>query len=306
MARAQIPRRIVVLSYAPPEEESVRRTLRAFREGLAAESLAEGRDYAVEVIHAPLGEGLPRRVREALKREPALLVALTTPVAQAVARETRAVPIVFGIVSDPVGSGLVASLPRPGGNVTGISNMLPALSGKVLELLLELIPGAARVAVLWNPDNPAKLLELQELRAAARTRGVALRELPARSAPEIETALAGAAAERVHALLILAETLTNNHRRRIAELSLASRLPVVANNLLPIEAGGLASYAPDYTELSRRMGAQAAKILRGTKPSELPVELPAKFQLAVNLKTARTLGLTVPRPVLLRADKVIE
>lgn len=226
--------------------------------------------------------------------------------AQAAAKAARDTPILFTAVSDPVDSGLVASLARPGGNVTGVSTMLPELSGKLLELVRELLPEAARIAVLWNPDNPAKALELRALRDAASRHRISLRELPARSKEQIEAELADLGRARVRALVVLGESLTFAHRERIDALARASRVPVVSNLTQHTEAGGLASYTADYAPLNRRLGALAARILAGAKPATLPVELPTRFVLTVNQKSAKAFGITVPQSVLLRADRVIE
>lgn len=304
LARGQISRRIVILSpfhETPATEEEF---LRGFREGLTAEGLNDGSDYILELAPVQVGERLADGVREALRRQATLLVPLTTLVAQATAREARGVPVLFGIVSDPIASGLVASLARPGGNVTGVSNMLPELSGKLLELLLEVIPRTSRVAVLFNPDNPAKLLEVRDLRVATKARGVLLRELPVRSGQDIDLALNAVSKDPAHALVILGEALTHNYAQHIDETTLKIRLPVVSND--PTHAEALASYAPDYAAHNRRLGALAGKVLKGAKPSQLPVELPTKFQLVINQKSARKLGITVPPSILLRADRVIE
>lgn len=300
------PRRIAFVGVTPADAEVTRRILSDFREGLAGEGFAEGRKLAIDFIAEADIAKVPERVAELLRRKPEVLVAVTTPVALAAARATRDTPIVFSTVSDPVGSGLVASLARPGGNVTGVSNMLPELSGKLLELVREIIPGVGRVAVLWNPDNPAKAMELRELRAAGPGGKIALQELPARSGQEIERAVSGLGKDGARALVILGETLTFTHRRKIAELALANRMPVISNNTAHTDVGGLASYSPDYRLLNRRLGALAAKILSGAKPADLPVELPTKFELVVNRKTAKVLGLKIPPSILLRADRVIE
>ena len=302
----QAKRRIAFLGVTPGDAPATLRTLAAFREGLVGEGLLEMRDFAIDYSSEPRIDRVPTKVAELLKGSPALLVAVTTPVAQAAAKATRKVPIIFGTVSDPVGSGLVASLARPGGNVTGVSNMLAALSGKLLELVRELIPGTSRVDVLWNPDNPAKAIEAEELRTAARKLNVALKEFPARTLAEIENALARGVKERPTVLVILGEAVTDTHRKRIAELALAGRIAVVSNISTHTEAGGVMSYQPEYRALYRRVGALAGKILKGAKPADLPVELPAKFELLVNKGAARALAIAIPPSILLRADRVIE
>jgi len=288
------------------DAEAMRRVMASFNEGLAGEGFVEGRNYVIDLVTEPDVARAPERIAQLLARAPAMLVVQTTPVAQAAAMAARETPILFTAVSDPVESGLVASLARPGGNVTGVSTMLPVLSGMLLELVRELIPDAARIAVLWNPDNAAKTLELRALRVAASRHKISLHELPARSKEEIETVLAGLGRAGARALVVLAESLTFAHRERIDELGRASRVPIVSNLTQHTEAGGLASYTADYALLNRRLGALAAKILAGAKPAALPVELPTRFVLTVNQKSAKALGIAVPQTVLLRADRVIE
>jgi putative ABC transport system substrate-binding protein len=298
--------RIAFLGTISADAETMRRIMASFKEGLAGEGFVEGRNYAIDFVAEPDVARAPERIRQLLARAPAVLIVMTTPVAQAAAKAARETPILFTSVSDPVESGLVASLARPGGNITGVSTMLPELSGKLVELVRELLPDAARIAVLWNPDNPAKALELRALRDAASRYGIALHEMPARSKEEIEAVLAGLGRAGVRALVILAETLTFAHRTRIDKLAHASRVPVVSNLTQHTEAGGLASYTADGAFLNRRLGALAAKVLAGAKPATLPVELPTRFVLTVNRKTSRALGFAIPQSVLLRADRVIE
>ncbi len=249
-AKAQRLRRIGYFGVTPPDSAYTEHGLMQFREGLREQGLVEGRDYALEYVWETRIERVPSRMQALAQSGVDLIVAQTTPVALAAAKATRDIPIVFGLVSDPVGSGLVQSLAHPGGNVTGVTNVLPALSGKLLELAREIAPGISRVATMWNPDNPAKTLELHELHAAARQAGVALSLLPVRSTAEIEAALAGMGGTQVQFLVTLSETLTHQYRKRIAELALAARMPSVFNNTSQVEAGGLVSYAPEYTVLS--------------------------------------------------------
>ncbi len=302
----QAQRRIAFLGVAPADAATTRRMLAWFREGLAGEGLLEGRDLTIEYSSEPRIDRVSATVGELLKRNPALLVAITTPVAQSAAKGARQIPVVFGVVSDPVGSGLVASLARPGGNVTGVSNMLPALSGKLLEFVRELVPGISRVGVLWNPDNPAKAMEAEQLRVAARKLNVALEEFPAHTLTEIESALARGIKEKPAVLVVLAETVTQTHSKRIAELTWQSRTVVVSNLSTHTESGGVLSYQPDYMAHHRRVGALAGKILKGALPADLPVELPANFELLVNKRAAKALGIALPPSLLLRADRVIE
>jgi putative ABC transport system substrate-binding protein len=298
--------RVAFLGTMSADAEAMRRTMASFKEGLAGEGFVEGRNYIIDFVAEPDVARASERIRQLLVRTPEVLVVQTTPVAQAAAKATRETPILFTAVSDPLESGLVASLAQPGGNVTGVSTMLPELSGKLLELVKELLPDAARIAVLWNPDNPAKALELRALRDAASRYRISLHELPARSKEEIEAVLAGLGRNGARVLVVLAESLSFAHRKRIDELARASRVPVVSNLTQHTEAGGLASYTADYALLNRRLGALAAKILAGARPAALPVEMPTRFVLTVNQKSAKALGITIPQTVLLRADRVIE
>jgi putative ABC transport system substrate-binding protein len=299
-------RRLAYFGVLPPGDSRVRRDLERFREELKKHGFSQGTDYVLEYLWEQDIKRVPERMGALVAQKVDLIVAITTPVALAAARATREVPIVFGVVSDPVGSGLVAALNRPGRNVTGVTNVLPELSGKLLELAREIVPGAKRIAVMWNPDNPAKVLELRELQAAAKRARVNLEEFPVRSSRDIESALAAVSGAKSTALVTLAETLTDAHRERIAQAALASRVPTVFNLTSHVRAGGLVSYSPDYSVLSRRLGDLAGRILRGSSPAVLPVEQPVRFELVVNLKTARALGIAIPQSVLVRADEVVE
>jgi putative ABC transport system substrate-binding protein len=218
---------------------------------------------------------------------------------------TSTIPIVMLGVADPVASGLVTSLARPGGNVTGTSGAATQVVGKQLELLKETFPDSARVAVLWNPSNPVyQALQLREAEIAARSLRLELQLVEARTPADLDRVFAALAARRP--LLVMGDPVFTAHRRRIGELALARRVPIVTGVSEYAEAGALLSYGPGYSELARRTAVYVDKILKGAQPAELPVEEPTTFEFAVNLKTARTIGVTVPRPVLLRADRVIE
>jgi putative ABC transport system substrate-binding protein len=212
----------------------------------------------------------------------------------------------MSLVNDPVGSGLVASLPRPGGNVTGLTIISPDLQGKRLELLKEVVPKVSRVALLRNPDNPADTAMLREVEAAARTRGVQLQTLDARNHQEIERAFATMIRERAGALLILPDAIFQTQRRQIAELAAKGRLPAVGRMREDAEAGCLMAYGADYRDLVRRAATFVDKILKGAKPGDLPVEQPTQFELVINLNTAKAIGLTIPPSLLQRADQIID
>ena len=235
-----------------------------------------------------------------------VIVAVGGRATQDAQRATRTIPIVMSVVIDPLGSGLVVSLARPGGNVTGLTIMASDLVGKQLELLKEVVPKVSRVALLWNPANPGSAPQLREAEAAARALGVRLQTLEARDPQEIDSAFAAMTRERAGALVILADAILTNQRRQIAELAAKRRLPAVYGVSEYAEAGGLMFYGPSSLDLERRAATFVDKILKGAKPADLPVEQPNKFELVINLKTAKALGLTIPPSVLARADHVIQ
>jgi putative ABC transport system substrate-binding protein len=219
---------------------------------------------------------------------------------------TRTIPIVMSLVTEPVESGLVGSLARPGGNVTGTSIMASDLAGKQFELLKQAVPKVSRIALLWNPANPGGAAQLREAEAAARALGVRLQALEARAPQEIDSAFAAMTKERAGALVVLGDAILYNQRRQIAELAVKSHLPSASALPEYAETGGLIGYSADSMDLERRSATFVDKILKGAKPADLPVEQPTKFGLIINLKTAKALGLTIPPSVLARADEVIQ
>ena len=225
--------------------------------------------------------------------------------AVAVKQATSVIPIVFAVASNPVGTGLVASLVRPGGNATGLSTQAPDLAGKRLELLREVVPRLRRLAILANIGYPASVSEMSEVQAAARTLGLEVVALEIQRAEDIPPAFM-ALNDRAEALYVTADPLVNTNRNRIFTLASIARLPTIANIKELVEAGGLMSYGPNYPDLFRRAGDYVDKILRGTKPADLPVEQPTKFDLVINGAIAKALGLTVPASLLARADEGIE
>ena len=226
--------------------------------------------------------------------------------AQAAQQATKVIPIVMTGPADPVADGLVASLARPGGNITGLAIVSHELIGKELELLREVVPKVTRMAVLWNPTNPGNLHQLRAAQAAAAALGVHLQPLQTRSPGEIEGAFAAMTRDRAGALLVLLDSMLLAQRERIAGLAAKNRLPAVYGLRLHVQAGGLMAYGADQLDSSRRVASYVDKILKGAKPADLPVEQPTKFELVINLKTAKALGLTIPPSLLLRADQVIE
>jgi putative ABC transport system substrate-binding protein len=252
-------------------------------------------------------ERFPSLAAELVRLKVEVIVAGPTPPAVAAKNATGTIPIVMWGVGDPVGQGLVASLARPGGNVTGLSFSVGwETFGKGLELLKETVPKVRRVAVLSNPANASHALAIENVKVAARSLGVQLQLLEARGPEEFEGAFAAMAKERVAALLVPTDPVFFLHRARLAELAAKNRLPSVHSLREYVEAGGLMSYGPSLLDLLRRAATFVDKILKGAKPADLPVEQPTKFELVINLKTAKALGLTIPQSLLLRTDQVIE
>ena len=279
-----------------------------FRQALRELGRVEGQSVTIEYRWA---EGKSERLLDLAKELVRLKVDVIVasggvPPAQAAQRATKEIPIIFVGPADPVAAGLVASLARPGGNITGPSLISDQLVGKGLELLKEVVPKLTRVAVLWNPTNPGNTHQLRGAEAAAVALGVRLLPVEARGPAEIDRAFVAMARERVRALLVVLDAIFIERRERIAELAAKSRLPAVYGYSLFPEARGLMSYAASRSGLIRQAAIYVDKILKGAKPPELPVEQPTKFELVINLKTAKALGLTIPQSVLGRADQVIE
>ena len=252
-------------------------------------------------------ERLPELAAELVRTEPDVLIAgFGTLTAKAAQAATASIPIVFASVGDPIGAGIIKSLNRPGANVTGLSSEAAEISGKRLQILEELVPGIRIVAVLMNPETPFTLLALRELRTATDARGQSLKIFEIRSADQLSTSIEASVKAGAPALIILEDPLLLTLRRQIADIAAKFRLPIIYANREFVEAGGLLSYGPDRRQLFRRAAELVDKILKGAKPADIPVEQPTKFELVVNLKTAKALGLTVPPSLLARADEVIE
>ena len=280
----------------------------AFREGLQKLGWTEGRNIRIDTRWAtPDTESMQRFAKELVALQPDLILSQSTPTTAALLQQTRTIPIVFAIVADPIGSGFVASFPRPGGNVTGFITMEPTMAGKWLELLKEIAPRVARVAMLFNPAT-ATYAEywLNPFKAAAASFAVEAIAAPVHDRSELESVVAAQAREPNGGLIVMPDTFTNAHRVEITSLAARYRLPAVYPYRLFAEVGGLLSYGDDLTDNFRRAATYADRILKGAKPSELPVQAPVKFELVINLKTAKALGLEVPPQLLARADEVIE
>jgi putative tryptophan/tyrosine transport system substrate-binding protein len=278
----------------------------AFLQRLRQLGWIENRNVAIEYRWA---EGRSERfveiAAEFVQLKVDLIVASTTPAAIAAKQATATIPIVFATVNDPVSTGVVASLARPGGNLTGLSNQLGDTASKRLELLREIVPGLRRLGIWANVGNPGTVLEMGEVQAAARTLALEVVTLEIRRAEDIGPAFEGAKG-RMDALYVSADPLANSNRVRINTLALAARLPTMQGIREYVDAGGLMSYGPNIADGYRRAADYVDKILRGAKPSDIPIEQPTKFDLVINLTTAKALGLTIPESFLLRADELIE
>ena len=304
--RDQIPR-VGYLSPGSPSDPVRLRRFEAFRQGLRELGYVEGQNIAIDARWAEGNyDRYPVFAADLVRVKANIIVAVGGAATQAAQQATTTIPIVMSTVLDPVGSQLVTSLARPGGNVTGLSIMAPEIVGKQLQLLREVVPSVSRVAVLSNPANPGSAAQLREAEAAGRALNMQLEALEARVPKEIDSAFAAMTRERVGALLILADAIFTNQRRQIAQLSLKQRLPSVYGVRGYAEAGGLMVYSVDPVDLEARAATYVDKILKGAKPGDLPVEQPTKFELVINLKTAKALGLFIPRSLLVRAGEVIQ
>jgi putative tryptophan/tyrosine transport system substrate-binding protein len=267
---------------------------RAFRDGLRDLGYVEGQNIALDMRIVEGPSDLPKLVEEVLGRPADIIVTVSARVTLAARAATSTIPIVMLGAGDPVGTGLVASLARPGGNVTGLSLLVPELSGKRLALLKELIPQAARIAVLANPANPVTVQQWRETQEAAQRMGIALRLIEVRERNDLDGAISAAAQANVNAVDVLGDPVFVENSKQLAELTLKHRLPAIAWQREFADAGGLTSYGPSFRDLWRRAASYVDKILKGATPANLPVEQPTKFEFVVNLKTAKALGLEVP------------
>ncbi len=302
--QARVPR-IGFLSTFSPSDNLLWR--QAFRQGLRDLGYTEGHDIAIEYRYA---EGRPERLpdlaAELVRLRVDIIVAETTPASLAAKQATATIPIVMTIVADPMVTGLVPSLARPGGNITGMSLQFPEFVAKRLQLLQEVVPKVSRVAVLWNSSSPITLPQFTEAEAAARALGVRLESLEVRAPDDFERAFQVATRRRAGALLVLNDFLIDQHLSRIAGLAAKSRLPSMYGARAFAEAGGLMTYGPNFLDISCRTAIFVDKILKGAKPADLPVEQPTRFELVLNMKTAKALGLKIPQSILIRADQVIQ
>lgn len=299
--------RIGFLHETSPPPQGFPPGLEAFRQGLRDLGYAEGQNLTIEWRWA---HGDPNRAAELaaelVRQEVDLIVTMGSWAPNVVQKATRTIPIVFAIVADPVGEGLVASLTRPGGNLTGLTPMSPDLIGKQLELLKEAVPRLSRVAVLRNPFSHGHTLQVKQADEAARTLGLRLAVVEAGGADALDSAFRRIAAERVVGALVLRDGVFFQHRARIAHLAAKAALPTMFGHREEVEAGGLMGYGANVQALTRRAAVFVDKILKGAKPADLPVEQATAFELIINLGTAKALGLTIPQSVLIRADQVTQ
>jgi putative ABC transport system substrate-binding protein len=281
----------------------------AFREGLRELGYSEGQNISIEWRFASpsrLGEELNAFANELVGLKLEAIVTTGGPATRAMKQATSAIPIVMAFSGDPVGTGLIESLSRPGKNLTGLSFMSPDLSAKRLQVLIEAFSKINRVATLWNPDDPVYALELQGTETAARSFGVILRPLQVRTRDDFAPAFAAMVQDNADAVIVFAHTLTIGNRGSVTELANRQRLPAMYGIREFVDEGGLIAYGPSLRALYKRAAFFVDKILKGTKPADLPVEQPTKFELVINLKTAKGLGLPIPATLLARADKAIE
>ena len=304
-AEAQQPKKIYRIGYLSQRSANETRD-EAFRQGLHEVGYSEGQNIVIEVRSADGKlDRLPALASELVRLKVDIIVSTSGAVTSAAKQATSAIPIVMTNDADPVANRLVASLSHPGGNITGLSNLAPELYGKRLELVKETLPKISRVGLLWNPSFPWQHWALKETQASARTLGLQIQSLEARSADDLDGIFETAIRDRIGALSVGQVPPMTTNRKRIVELAAKRRLPgIYADREWP-EGGGLISYGPNITELHRRAATYVDKILKGAKPADLPVEQPTKFELVINLKAAKQIGLTIPPNVLLRADKVI-
>jgi putative ABC transport system substrate-binding protein len=308
MAAAQQPSRARIGYLSPSSPSAGASLVEGFRQGLREHGYVEGSNMTIEYrfAHGEF-ERLPSLAAELVQMRVDVLVAMVTQASLAAKNATATIPVVMVGVSDPLGAKLVGTLSRPGGNVTGNSALTAATAGKSLELLKEIAPKARRVAALWNPANEVFQAQLvRETQAAARSLNLELMLFEATTPQAITAAFEAMARQRVDALNVLADPVVNAHARQIALLAAAARLPSIGWQASYAEAGGLIAYGSNLRELHRDAATYVARILAGAKPAELPVEQPRTFELIVNLKTARQLGIAIPGPFLLRASRVIE
>jgi putative ABC transport system substrate-binding protein len=291
----------------PGTPASAPQSVEAFRQGLREHGYEEGKNIVVERRYTESRlERVAEVAAEFVRLKVDVIVTSLDVATAAVKQQTQTIPIVMAISIDPVATGFVSSLARPGGNVTGLSTMSPELAAKRLELLREAVPGLSRVAIMWNTNVPGNLLEYKEAGDAARSMRLQLQSVEVSSVDDFERAFSALKTGGAEALIVAGSGLTSTNAGQIANLAMKHRLPSMVSSRDRVDAGGLIAYGPNLAELWRRAATYVDKILKGAKPGDLPIEQPTKFELIINLKTAKALGLTIPPSLLRRADEVIQ
>ena len=299
------PRRIGYLSLASAESNA--HYLVAFRAGMAALKWVDGRDYLIEARYADgVAQAITRLAAELVAQQPDLILTAGDGSLRALLQQTKTIPLVVGIAQDPVGNGLVASLRRPGGNATGLTSLAGGLGSKRVQILKETLPRLAHIAVLYEPENIGGVAQWKEIEDAAKRIGVRATPHEIRQPADIAPAFKRGAAQGVQAWIITQGGPQITHRKEIVERAIALKLPLMATNAETTEAGGLMSYGASVSDNFRRAAGYVDKIFKGANPGELPIQQPVTFEMVVNLKTAKAIGLTVPPIVMLQAERVIE
>jgi ABC-type uncharacterized transport system substrate-binding protein len=306
-SRTQCDGSVLLMGFAETDREG-QTFVAAFREGLQKLGWAEGHNIRIDYRWTGLDKELIQQfAKELVSLQPDLILTQSTPATAELLQQTRTIPIVFALVADPIGSGFVANFPRPGGNITGFVTMEPTMAAKWLELLKEIAPRTARVAMLFNPATaPYAEYWLNPFKDAAASFAVQAIVAPVHNTVELESVIAAQAQEPNGGLIVMPDTFTTGHRLEITSLAARYRLPVVYPYRVFAETGGLLSYGDDLTDNFRRAASYVDRILKGEKPAELPVQAPVKFELVINLKTANALGLDVPLQFQQRAEQIIE
>jgi putative ABC transport system substrate-binding protein len=307
MAQAQQPAKPPRIGFIMADSSGSDPRVDAFRQGLRELGYVEGKNIAVEYRFAEGKEDrLLMLVAELVGLKVEIIVTDGTVVTRSVKNATKTIPVVMASDGDPVGNLFVDSLARPGGNITGLTNLLAGLSGKRLEVLKDAVPSTSRFGIIWNPENPASVTGFKETQVAAQSLGVQLQSLEVREPNNFESAFQAASKGRAGALTVVSDSVMFAHRARLLELARKQRLPTMHTQSLWVQDGGMISYGTYFPDLYRRAATYVDKILKGAKPADLPVEQPIKFELVINLKTAKQIDLTIPPNVLVRADRVIK
>lgn len=287
-------------------QESWKAVIEEYQSGMRELGYVEGHSVETEYLYSNRPAGLPGLAADLVSHSVDVIVAVSTASCIAAKQATKVIPIVFPVSSDPVATGLVANLARPGGNVTGLSQMAPELSAKRLEIIHSLVPRANRMAALWDASNPGMAQRIRETQIAAEQLRIAFFDAGARDLEGLEASFAELSRQRPHALLVTAEPFTIRHREQILDFLMRNGIPAMFEDGRFTEAGGLISYGPNIRAMFRRSASYVDKILKGAKPADLPVEQPTNFELIINMKTAKALGIMIPPSLLARADRVID